>query len=346
MFEKIEIKNFSTNKKLGVKFGPGVTTIVGKSFKGKSAFIRALKWVCMNVPAGTGFINWAADKAAVRLTVAGIQITRKRSKSINTYKYKSGNKTKVFKAFKNDVPDIVKLRLNVGEINFQGQHDKPFWFAETAGEVSRQLNAIVNLETIDTTLAHLASVIRTDGTTIKVIEQRLAKAVEHKQSLAYVKRLDKDLAKVEQLGDDIVVAEMISDELDEMVDLGIMYQEIIERSRERQRDAQIVVEKCEQYIEAQNKAEELNKVVDELLRLQALASVKVPSTDKAKNLVDQYIESVGKVEDLRSLVSKLIELKELECQAEKQKANHQKELSKLMKGKCPICQRPLKGITL
>ena len=195
MIETLKIRNFGPHKKLNVEFDSTVTTIVGKSYAGKSALIRALRWACRNSPAGNSFINWDSDKASIQLTVDDNKIIRRKGSVINQYKL---NK-KPFKAFKNNVPPEIAKVLNLSDINFQKQMTLPFWFAETAGEVSRQLNSIVNLEVIDKTLAHIVSLSNTNNTTIKVTKQRIKNIKEQRESLAYVEKMDKDCKKLELL---------------------------------------------------------------------------------------------------------------------------------------------------
>jgi len=142
MISKIEIRNFSTHKKQDLEFSPNVTTITGSSFLGKSTILRAIRFVCMNRPTGDKFINWDADKTSVRLTIDKKKIVRRKGKGNNSYTLDKQE----YKAFGNDVPQPIANLVNMSDINFQGQHDAPFWFCETAGEVSRQLNAIINLE--------------------------------------------------------------------------------------------------------------------------------------------------------------------------------------------------------
>ncbi len=199
MINGIEIRNFRTHKKQNVVFGPGVTTIVGESFDGKSTIIRALKWVSLNKPAGDKMINWDAQEARVRVTVDSKKVIRKKGKT-NSYKL-SGRKDP-FKAFGSDVPEPIQQLFNMSSINFQTQHEPPFWFCETPGEVSRKLNSIVNLEIIDLTLSNIASEITTTKISIKIITKRLEEAQEKKKSLSYAKEMNNDLKRVETLQKD------------------------------------------------------------------------------------------------------------------------------------------------
>ena len=190
MLEKIRIENFQANEELEIKLDPHVTTIIGPSDVGKSAIIRALGWVATNHPTGYAFITYGKKKATVTLDVDGHVIVRERGKTPNTYTLDGEE----FKAFGNGkVPDEIANLLNVSNVNFQGQFDTPFWFCETPGEVSRQLNQIVNLEIIDKTLGNLDSGLKESRTRVKVIEQQLHEAKEERAALKWTRSMHTDL---------------------------------------------------------------------------------------------------------------------------------------------------------
>lgn len=53
---KLRIQNFQAHKDTTIEFDC-ITTIVGPSDIGKSAVLRALKWVAKNEPKGTSFVR-------------------------------------------------------------------------------------------------------------------------------------------------------------------------------------------------------------------------------------------------------------------------------------------------
>lgn len=53
---KLRIQNFQAHKDTTIEFDR-ITTIVGPSDIGKSAVLRALKWVAKNEPNGTSFVR-------------------------------------------------------------------------------------------------------------------------------------------------------------------------------------------------------------------------------------------------------------------------------------------------
>jgi len=190
--ENISLRDFRIHKRLDVDLSSPVTTIIGSSYKGKSTIIRALRWVLLNKPPGISMIRWWAKKASVRVKVDGHEIKRVRSKTLNLYKL-DGCK---LSAFGNDVPEPIAKLSNLSPINFQGQHDMPFWFGETAGGVSRQLNAIVDLDVIDRSLSNLAKRLTETRAAVSITKDRLEEAQQIKKDLAYVVKMGDEFEQI------------------------------------------------------------------------------------------------------------------------------------------------------
>ncbi len=195
MFERLVIHNFQIHKKLTVDFDPYLTTIVGASDQGKSSVLRALRLVCCNLPAGTSFITHGEDQTRIVLKVDGRKITRTRSKTVNEYSLDG----KVFKAFGQSVPDEIEQLLNLSDINWQRQHDAPFWFSLSAGQVSKELNSIINLGSIDDAMNHVASELRKARSSEDVTRQRLTEAEKRRDELEWTGTLNERLTALEQL---------------------------------------------------------------------------------------------------------------------------------------------------
>jgi hypothetical protein len=130
----------------------------------------------------------------------GIWIGRGKGKLGNVYAL-SGRS---FKSFGQGVPDPVVKVLQLSEINFQGQHDSPFWFGESAPEVSRQLNRVIDLSVIDRSMARAAQFVRTARETAAVCQVRLQDKREVLRGLSWQKRRAEDFARLklkwEELG--------------------------------------------------------------------------------------------------------------------------------------------------
>ena len=84
MIDKLVIKNFQSHKHSVLVFSPRVNAITGTSDVGKTAIIRALKFILQNKPAGDDFISDWANEVSVELLINGTSIERVKVKS-NSY---------------------------------------------------------------------------------------------------------------------------------------------------------------------------------------------------------------------------------------------------------------------
>lgn len=215
--ERLTLRNFQAHRSLEIDLAPGITSIVGPSDVGKSAIIRALTWVCLNRPQGLEFIRSGAKWTEVVLQGQNKKshwhVVRSRSKSENYYGLSGDD----FRAFGAGVPPEIAELLGVAGINFQAQHDAPFWFSETSGEVSRQLNQIINLGIIDTALAHTASEVRrTREETDRTIRD-MEEAKRELEKARSAEDMDPHLKEVEEVQGDLHRTEGRADRLDHLL---------------------------------------------------------------------------------------------------------------------------------
>ena len=156
MLERLVLQNFQKHKRLDISFDR-ITTIIGPNDIGKSAVLRALRWVCLNSPSGVGIIRRGAKGAVAALYVDGRKVVRKRGPGVNEYWLDD----EVYKAFGTGVPAPVAEFLNTADFNFQRQLDPPFWVGLPAGALAKEMNGLVDLEIIDRAVGALSHGIKT-----------------------------------------------------------------------------------------------------------------------------------------------------------------------------------------
>lgn len=194
MIDRIILENFQAHAKLDLRLEP-VTTLVGSSDVGKSAVLRALRWVAENRPAGASFVRDGASSAAVSVRAEGRWVVRKRSERENVYEF-DGEMYQSLRAV--SVPDSIAAHLNTGPVNFQSQHDAPYWLTDSAGEVSRHLNAVINLGEIDEILGRAAASVREIRAREKLIGERLAAAETVVRNTEWAADADTALTQLEE----------------------------------------------------------------------------------------------------------------------------------------------------
>lgn len=194
MLEYISAIHFQIHDSVTAVFDPFTTTFIGPTDSGKSSLLRCLKWICLNVPQGDEFIKDGEEHAEGILTLdGGREVKRIRGKQ-NTYEFDG----KQYKSFGASVPQDVADLLNVSPLQFQDQITLPFWFCLPPSQVARELNQIVNLDIIDAVLSHVTTEVRKRRAEVEFTEERLKKAREERDALAWVKNCNRDLRALEE----------------------------------------------------------------------------------------------------------------------------------------------------
>ncbi len=191
MIKSIYIQNFQSHKDTKLEFSPGVNIIVGSTDSGKTAVLRALRWLAWNRPTGEAFRSDWGGETRVELTADDNTITRAKDKN-NTYHLGS----KSFTAFGTEPPEEILKVLNLNDINFQSQLDAPFLLSKSPGEIAAHFNRVAHLEKIDTGTRNVSAWIRQ-------IEQdhnaKQAQLDDQKEQLEKYVDLDKIESSVEVL---------------------------------------------------------------------------------------------------------------------------------------------------
>lgn len=195
MIESLYIRGFQKHRKRKIEFDPEVTTIIGRSDLGKSTIIRILRWLSLN-KGPKRIVSLGMKFTKVKAVIDGHTLIRHKAKGTNLYvldneSYKALGLT--------GVPDDVSKFLNMGDINFQRQLDEHFWFSLTPGQVSKELNQIVNLTAIDQSMENISKKSRRCKVELDLINERLEEARTKKKKLFWVKEFDRDLKKIESL---------------------------------------------------------------------------------------------------------------------------------------------------
>jgi len=331
VLESLLIQNFQTHDKTRVDFAPGITCIVGPSDVGKSAVIRALRWVCDNTPGGDAFIRHGAKGCTVKLIADGRTIARRRSPGGEINEYHLDDQE--FKAFGRGVPEPVSRHLNLGAVSWQGQHDTPYWFGETAGEVSRQLNAIVNLGVIDDCLAAVASTRNKARTRLDVAEENLTAANKAHKALGWVSDFCNALDAVEDAEDAATRARAGATLARDLCAEAVKAQLTRDKAAGVAANGVNMVNRREVAVFARQRADDCAELVARAEKYKRDAAVTVPDMTA---LDEAFSRKKGTAWDCADFKKILADAKRLEaelCQAEKELKSWLAELP----ATCPVC---------
>lgn len=333
----LTLENFQCHKHLEVDLRSRLVSITGPSDVGKSAILRALRWVCLN-EAPDDLIRQGAKQSTVTLVLSTGDVIQRIKGTSNFYKLND----KQFSAVGRGEPpqDITNL-LQLTEFNFQAQHDSPFWFSETAGEVSRQLNAVIDLSVIDSSLSFIASKVRSSQERVNVAQERLDEVQKEWEEIEPQRK------RVEQFSEIIEQHETLDAQKKTCRALGILCESIREnRTRysvaaERAEDGSATLVAGRVYFRICNRRDVLEDLLSEAEQLQGQL-VSVPSFAGVESAHESWKDTVRVVNNLESLLSAVItamhntNFKRAQLEVIEQRYHQQ------TKGKeCPLCQRKL-----
>ncbi|XJZ25996.1 AAA family ATPase [Bacillota bacterium Lsc_1132] len=155
MIEAIKLKGFQSHTASFFHLGSGLNVITGPSDSGKTAIIRAVKWVAFNEPQGEAFLNKTVGEAEVEITLTnGVTITKRRKSKKTTYQLST-----IPEPFeKSEVPLEVQQALGIVKqtfgdfvtaLNFAFQLEAPFLISETASAGAKILGKLAGTEAVD-----------------------------------------------------------------------------------------------------------------------------------------------------------------------------------------------------
>ena len=333
MLERLMIQNFQTHDKLRLDFDSGITTIIGPSDVGKSAIIRALRWVCTNTPGGEAFVRHGATGATVRLFVDGHVITRRRGGDVNEYHLDDSR----FVAFGRGVPDAIEQLLNIGATGWQMQHDAPYWFADTAGEVSRQLNSIVNLGVIDDALAAVTKTYHKARTRLEVSEENLTKAKQAYDALAWVPGFEAAVTVLEAAQEKYTTAAENASQATQLVEAVYRHEATHEIAIRAAREGGQAVALGTKALTLQKQTATLGRLVDVAREAKAKSDIRVPDINTVEKALTVWQKKHVKAKKLKSALQHTKQAESMLRDAEKELKTAQKSVPKV----CPTCGQSL-----
>lgn len=170
MINRIDISNRQSHSNTSIELHPQVNLIVGRGTSGKSAILRAVRWVIENTSGDAQVSNWIKrttkgkdpkkvldGESSVTITTPKGTVKRFRNPTENGYDL---NGTRYMAVGAGQVPDQVSDFLGISEINIQRQHDLPFLISLPGTQVSAYLNRVVGISEINVYMKEAASCLK------------------------------------------------------------------------------------------------------------------------------------------------------------------------------------------
>ena len=213
--KRIELQNFQSHVKTIIEpAGPGfLTVITGPSDSGKTAVIRALKWVLYNQPQGAEFTRTGANMVRVKIDYTNdVTVTRERTAATNRYKMiqPGAEKPEVFEGFGSTVPlevqEITGVRtVKIADqdllLNLSEQLDPPFLGQKstTAPARAKILGKLAGTEEIDVAGAETGKDLYRRNQDEKRLDSEIEELEKQIGEFAWIEELGERIAKLERL---------------------------------------------------------------------------------------------------------------------------------------------------
>lgn len=210
-FDKLVIENFQSHTYTEVDFTEGFNVFVGPSDSGKSAILRALRWLLYNQPKGTDYIRAGKNRCRVSLTLSdGTVITRIRSASVNRYILQDPQGSEqVFEGFGSQVPEEVSrahgmhmLKLSADwnlPAQFGSQLEGPFLLSETGSVKAKSIGRISGAHLIDMALQETGKDLRRTAVDLKYQTAEAERLKEELKPYEHLPQLIRDLDRSEAI---------------------------------------------------------------------------------------------------------------------------------------------------
>lgn len=339
MIESIQLKSFQNHKRLLVDLDPLCTTIVGDSAAGKSAVLRALRWVLTNNFRGKSFIgDWGEARAAVGIVkIDGHTIVRRVGKRINTYKLDK----KILKAPGTGVPQAIGDIVNVGPTNFQGQLDQPLWFTLSPPEVSRRLNEIINLKSIDKALNIAAKNVRKSKLAVTISTERLTKVRIELRGSRWQKAFCAQAEALQRLTEKRSANALKLRQIDSVLERASEASRAVRRAQRVIKPGSALIRIARRRRANRAHLDRIRELLNRITALRLGGKTPIPDATEIEKWRLRRGANVVKLRRLESLLYG-IEMQEMEIDSvTDQLRTSEKRLRPFLKGRCPVCQQPL-----
>lgn len=164
MIKSIKIQGFQSHLNTTIEFAPHLTVITGATDSGKTAIIRAVRWLAFGEPGGESFVNDTVGQALVEVTMEnGVIVSKSRKNNKTVHSIIMGNDTQSWESAA--APEEVTKQIGIikqtfGDIeaalNFAYQLEAPFLISLPASAGAKVLGKIAGTEVVDLAVKDVA----------------------------------------------------------------------------------------------------------------------------------------------------------------------------------------------
>lgn len=348
MIKNLVIENFQSHKKTEINFSKGVNIFIGSSDSGKTAILRALKWLFYNRPLGDSFRStWGGDTKVVLTLENDVVVGRIKSDNENYYFLDDTR----FDACGSDVPKEIQNVLNIDEVNIQQQLDSPFLLSQTPGNVAHYFNRVCNLDSIDLCTQNIQRNIRKLTQEQQFSENKVEELQREVEKYLFLDNLEVQVVELEK---NIKVLDTIVGTIKNLKSkLGAIdrINKDIEQAKpilslEKSLDNVLVLINNKK--ELQNEKQELESLIekikeqDDLILEKKSVDIALVLVDKAIKFYKSMCEALNEKQELNSLIEKIHKQSAFLENARLEYTEYKKKWNLVFPKQCPLCGTVLK----
>lgn len=219
--KKVRIQGFQSHLDSTFTLSPGLNVITGPSDAGKTAIIRALRWLAFNEPQGEAFIHTIRDtdgnitQTAEQATVTvefddGITVSKTRRKGKTTYTHSSYPDPWEKAELPLEIKESLGLiKQSYGDnfdtcLNFAYQLDPPFMLSETGSTGAKVLGKLAGTEVVDKSIGVVVKqthqtreIIRQSEKAVGQYDVELLEYLHTEERLEVVEGLEHDYDRIQ-----------------------------------------------------------------------------------------------------------------------------------------------------
>ena len=369
--KKIVLRNFQSHSYTKIELSPKINIFLGKGNRGKSAIIRALKWVFFNEPQGTSFIKKGETFASCAVTFDNdYTIIRERGDKINRYVLISpDNKRVEYSNFGREIPSDIKKILKIETLpvenglklspQIKDQMEAVYLLDETPSTLHSTLLTISGGQTVDEAIKSLSL----DLDRLNRKEKDLKREIEEKENnLKYYEGVDEEKSEILKIKDEI---DLLKKKEDRKLNLIKIKNTFFELNKEKEQ-LNYYFSKIKNIDEIDNESLSLIDKKTKYLKLKSIIKElttnknELELSQKSLNLYKDNEINYERIEKILSLRDKFIKLKNIYFKYEKIKKELENEIkvkeevendiNKVVNGYvnlivengvCPVCYREI-----
>ena len=344
MLKSMHLSNFQSHKASHLEFDPGVNVIIGPSDSGKTAIIRALRWLVWNRPSGDAFRStWGGDTKA-SILIENCLIGRGKGKQEEYFLEDTD-----FKAFGKEVPEEITKALNLNDVNLQSQLDSPFLLSNSPGEVAKHFNRVAHLDQIDEGLSKVQKWIREIDQDISSSEKQVIGFTEDLEKFEHLEKFEVEVEVLEGMESELIHQANNKRALEKLcIDL-VAVQALIEEQEKITEAGPLVDSILDLYAEKifiNTDKRELEGLIQEVEEVEKDLEneSKILGTEKLVTSVVSLFADLVLVryncEVLQKLVKRIEYTTEEQITAENSSKRLQTEFNAVFPDTCPLCGKP------